>query len=188
MRFSRQLGIVAALLLHLLPTLGDDVITNAMSPIVSYQYPNDLSSEALTNGGVNSPVVSYQYFNALNEPGTALISPIVSYQYFEWPGDEVLRLWSSPRVSYFYPGNDGPPVLLQGRVTDTSGAPLGGAAISVAFGNVPLAGTSSDANGNYAVSLGAGVYSLIVSASGHAKSSRVLTLERFHQSCSVSGV
>ncbi|MCX6929087.1 MAG: peptidoglycan DD-metalloendopeptidase family protein, partial [Verrucomicrobia bacterium] len=59
-----------------------DQITNVMSPIVSYQYPNDLGSEGLTNGG--------------------LISPIASYQYFEWPGNDVLQLNSSPWVSYYY--------------------------------------------------------------------------------------
>jgi hypothetical protein len=138
------------------PLLADDVITNVMSPIMSYQYPDDFSSQALTNGGI--------------------ISPIVSYQYFEWPGDNVLHLWSSPRVSYFYPGNDGPPIVLQGRVTDTIGAPLFGATISIGFGNMPLAQTSTDANGNYALPLGAGLYALTARASGHAQSSRVLTL------------
>ena len=137
----------------MLTALADDVITNVMSPVVSYQY-----------------------FNALDEPGTTLISPIVSYQYFDWPGDDVLGLWASPRVSYFYPGNDGPLIVLQGRVTEPGGALLAGAAISVAFGTLPLAQATTDANGYYAIPLGAGVYALTVSASGHAKSSRVLTL------------
>ena len=144
------------LLAFISPLLADDVITNVMSPIVSYQYPDNFSSQALANGGI--------------------LSPIVSYQYFEWPGDDVLRLWSSPRVSYFYPGNDGPQILLQGRVTDISGTPLSGAAISVAFGSLPLTGTSTEANGNYTLPLGAGLYALTASASGRAKSSRVLTL------------
>ena len=43
--------------------LADDMITNVMSPIVSYQYPNDFSSQALINGGISSPIVSYQYFS-----------------------------------------------------------------------------------------------------------------------------
>jgi hypothetical protein len=58
------------------PLLADEVITNVMSPIISYQYPDDFSSQALTNGGISSPIVSYQYF--------------------EWPGDDVLQLQSSP--------------------------------------------------------------------------------------------
>jgi len=88
MRSLRQFGIVAALLLQLLPAFADDVITNVMSPIVSYQYPNDFSTAALTNGGI--------------------MSPIVSYQYFEWPGDDVLNLQSSPVVSYYYQFLDAP--------------------------------------------------------------------------------
>lgn len=178
MRSSRQLGIVAALLLQLLPTVGDEVITNVMSPIVSYQYPNDLSSEALTNGGVSSPVVSFQYFNALRESGTTLVSPIVSYQYFDWPSDDVVQLLSSPRVSFFYQiGSEPLPLLLQGQVTDTSGAALSGAAVSAAVGLRPVAQTTTSVGGNYSLpSLGAGVYVIKASASGHATSTRVLTL------------
>lgn len=156
MRSFRQLALVAALLLQSLSALADDVITNLMSPVVSFQYPDNFSSQALTNGGI--------------------LSLIASYQYFEWPGDDVLGLWASPRVSYFYPGNDGPQIVLQGRVTGAGGVPLSGAAVSVAFGNLPLTGTSSDANGDYEVPLGAGVYAVTVSASGYAQSSRVLTL------------
>jgi pimeloyl-ACP methyl ester carboxylesterase len=126
-----------------------------MSPIVSFQYPDDFSSQALTNGGI--------------------LSPIVSYQYFEWPGDDVLHLQSSPWVSYFYPGIDGPQIVLQGRVTGGGGAPLASAAVSAAWGSLPVAATSTDANGNYALPLGAGVYALSASAPGYAKSSRVLT-------------
>ena len=73
------------------PLRADDVITNIMSPIVSYQYPENFSSAALTNGGI--------------------LSPIVSYQYFEWPGDDVLNLKSSPMVSYYYQFS-GTPLLL----------------------------------------------------------------------------
>ena len=138
------------------PLLADDVITNVMSPIVSYQYPDDFNTQALTNGGI--------------------ISPIVSYQYYEWPGDDVLGLSGSRPVSYFYPGNDGPLIPLHGRVTGPSGTALPGASVSAAFGSIPLAQTTTDMNGNYSLSLGAGLYALTVSVSGHAKSSRVLTL------------
>lgn len=156
MRSFRHLALVAALLMQSLPTLADDVITNLVSPVVSFQFPQNFGSEALANGGI--------------------LSPIVSYQYFEWPGDNVLGLWASSRVSYFYSGNDGPQITLQGRVTGTGGLPLSGAAISVGFGNLTLTGTTSDVNGDYTVPLGAGVYAVTVSASGYAKSSRVLTL------------
>jgi hypothetical protein len=103
MRFLRQLGIVAALLVQSLPMFADDVITNVMSPVVSYQYQDDFSGS-----GVVSPIVSYPYFNALGESGTTLISPVVSYQYFDWPGDGVLQLSSSPRVSYLFYSYLGP--------------------------------------------------------------------------------
>ena len=88
-----------------------DAITSVMSPIVSYQYPNDLSSEAVTNGGLVSPIASYQYPNdfgseALTNGG--LVSPIASYQYFEWPGNDVMHLDSSPWVSYYYQFLDAP--------------------------------------------------------------------------------
>ena len=129
------------------PLHADDVITNVMSPIVSYQYPDDFSSQALTNGGISSPIVSYQYF--------------------EWPGGDVLHLQSSPWVSYYYPGIDGPQIVLQGRVTGAGGAPLSGAAVSAAWGSLPVAATSTDANGNYALPLGAGVYALSASAAGN---------------------
>jgi pimeloyl-ACP methyl ester carboxylesterase len=88
MRVLKPIGIVAALLLQLLPTFADDVITNIMSPIASYQYPNNFSSEVLTNGGI--------------------MSPIASYQYYEWPGNDILNLQSSPMVSYYYQFLDAP--------------------------------------------------------------------------------
>lgn len=138
-------------LVQLLPVVADDEITNVMSPVVSYQFQEDFS-----NGDV--------------------LSQIVSYQYFEWPGGDVLRLSGSRPVSYFYPGYDGLQIVLQGRVTGTGGLPLSGATVSIAFGNLPLTGTTSAANGDYAVPLGKGVYAVTVSASGYAKSSRVLTL------------
>src|SRR6266700_3176483 len=115
MRSSRQLGIVAALLLQLLPARADDVITNIISPIASYQYPNDFSSEALTNGGIQSSLVSFQYLQnfsnaALTSGG--IMSPLVSYQYFEWPGDDVLRLQSSPLASYYYQYLNAPSLIV----------------------------------------------------------------------------
>jgi pimeloyl-ACP methyl ester carboxylesterase len=91
MRALKPIGIVAALFLQMLPTFAD-VITNIMSPIASYQYPNNFSSEVLTNGGI--------------------MSPIISYQYYEWPGSGILNLQSSPTVSYYYPFLDTPPLTI----------------------------------------------------------------------------
>ena len=95
------------MLLQSLPTFAADVITNVMSPVVSYQYQEDFGS-----AGVLSPIVSYQYFNTLGESGTTIISPIGSYQYFDWPGDDVLQLNSSPWVSYYYQFLNAPPLVI----------------------------------------------------------------------------
>src|ERR1039458_5269743 len=84
MKFCKPILIlVASLVFQSSSVRADDVITNVMSPVVSYQFPSDLGSEALTNGG--------------------LLSPVASYQYFEWPGNDVLQLNNSPVVSYWYP-------------------------------------------------------------------------------------
>jgi hypothetical protein len=91
MRSFRQRALIAALFLQLLPVFAD-VITNVMSPIVSYQYPEDFSSAALTNGGI--------------------MSPIASYQYYEWPGAGILNLQSSPVVSYYYQFLNAPPLTI----------------------------------------------------------------------------
>ena len=133
MRSLRQLALIAALFLQLLPVFAD-VITNVMSPIVSYQYSEDFSSEALTNGGVISPFVSYQYlenFSAAALTNGGIMSPIVSYQYYEWPGNGILNLLSSPVVSYYYDGGTlSGAVAVQGQVLDAStGQPLAGALV-----------------------------------------------------------
>lgn len=143
------------MLLQLLPTRADEAITNVMSPVVSYQY-----------------------FNSLGESGTTTVSPIVSYQYFDWPGDGVLQLSTSPRVSYFWQiGSEPLPLVLHGRVTDVLGVGISGATVSATVGLTPAAQTTTDASGNYALpSLGAGVYALAASASGHARSARAVTL------------
>jgi hypothetical protein len=83
-----SIGVLTVLLLPLSPAKADDVITNIMSPIVSYQYPDTFSSEALTKGGI--------------------MSPIASYQYLEWPGNGILGLQSSPTASYYYQFLDAP--------------------------------------------------------------------------------
>jgi len=176
---GRSLALLALVFVVAISARADDAITNVMSPIVSFQFPQDLDSEALTNGGLISPIVSFQFpddFGSQALTNGGIMSAIVSYQYFEWPGDDVLGLRVSPRVSYFYPGNDGPQIVLQGRVTGTGGSPLASATISVAFGSLPVTGTTSDVSGNYSVPLGAGAYAVTVRASGYAESSRVLTL------------
>ena len=111
MRSIRQLALIAVLSLHWLPAFADDVITNFISPMVSYQYPNNFSSEVLTNGGVQSPIASYQFFENLGSTAltnSGIMSPIASYQYLEWPGNDILNLQYSPTVSYYYQYLDAP--------------------------------------------------------------------------------
>lgn len=160
---------------------ADDVTTNTMSPVVSYQYAEDFGNEAFTNGGVSSPFVSFQYLEdfsgaALSEGG--IISPIVSYQYFEWPGNDVLQLQRSPRVSYYYQfGRTPGSLIVHGRVTDTNGAPLSGATVSAMIYLTPMAQANTDANGNYQMPfLDAGVYNLSAWDATHQTSMRALTL------------
>jgi pimeloyl-ACP methyl ester carboxylesterase len=134
MRISCKLGIIAALLLHSLPALADDLVTNIVSPIASYQYAENYNDAALTNGGVLSPFVSYQFqenftseslaaggilspfvsyqylenFGSFALTNGGILSPFVSYQYYEWPGSGILNLQYSPTVSYYYQFLDAP--------------------------------------------------------------------------------
>ena len=108
---GRSLALPVLLLVAMCSARADDLITNVMSPIASYQYPDNFSSESLTNGGVISPFVSYQYlenFNSAALTNGGIMSPIVSYQYYEWPGSGILNLQYSPTVSYYYQFLDAP--------------------------------------------------------------------------------
>src|ERR1035437_5628382 len=203
MRALKPIGIATVLLLQMLPAFAD-VITNIMSPIASYQYPDNFSSAVLTNGGILSPIASYQYPNnfsseSLTNGGVfssfvsyqylenfstaaltngGIMSPIVSYQYYEWPGSGILNLQSSPTVSYFWQsGSSSGPVVLHGRVTDAHGTPLSGATVAAMIYLSPVAQATTDANGNYQMpSLGAGVYDLSAWDATHQTSMRALTL------------
>lgn len=108
MRSSWQLAVaIAVLLLQFLPAFADDVITNIVSPVVSYQYYDSFGED--TNATVISPIISYQFYDALGEDtNSAIVSPIVSYQYFDWAGVNALNLQSSPVVSYDYLFLDAP--------------------------------------------------------------------------------
>jgi len=93
MKALKLIGIVALFLSQSLPTLADDVITNIMSPIASYQYPDNVSTAALTNGGFMSPLFSYEYPEDLGNmvlSNGGIISPIVSYLFYDWPGTVVI--------------------------------------------------------------------------------------------------
>lgn len=139
------------------PLLAADVITNIVSPVVSYQYFNDLGSEALTNGGVMSPVTSYQYFDSL---GTN-----VTYQ-------------QSAQVSYFYHvGSGAQSVVLAGRVLDAGGAPVAGATVSAAVLEIPQTSTTTAADGTYQLTaLPAGVYVLTAAKTGFTRDQRAVSL------------
>ncbi len=102
MRSSRQLALIAVFLLQLLSAFADEVITNVMSPVVSYQFYDSLNGD--TNSVIISPVVSYQFYDSLVHAGTNafIISPVASYQYFDWPDAASVNFLNSPNVSYYY--------------------------------------------------------------------------------------
>ena len=135
-----------------------DTITNFMSPIVSYQYPEDFSSGALTNGGI--------------------LSPIVSYQYEEWPSNNVLQLLYSKTVSYFYQSSVLPgSVMVQGTVTDANGAGISSATVSLSVGLTLFVAGATGSGGSYALPpVGSGTYVLTATASGYGIAARALTL------------
>ncbi len=162
------------------PVLADALFTNAVSAVVSYQYPEDVSGEALTNG-VISPVVSYQYpddFGTAALTNSAVISPVVSYQYYEWPGDDILHLLYSPYVSYFYQsGNNPTSLVVRGTVTDLAGTGILGATVTASVQQSVVAITTTDSGGHYALpALGSGAYILTASEASHAPCVRPLTL------------
>ena len=142
--------------MQLLPAFADDVITNVMSPVVSYQF-----------------------YDALGEAtNSAIISPVVSYQYFDWLGHGVLQSLNSLEVSYYWPPNlPGPNVSVHGRVVDFSGQPVIGASVSAFTENALNATAQTDFNGNYTLPpLAPSVYALTASKSPVADSKRVVAL------------
>ena len=101
---------LALLLLLTCVAVAADLITDVMSPIVSYQYPENITSMDLAQGAIQSPFVSFQYledFDSASGMNGEILSRFVSYQYYEWPGDDILKLVSSPPVSYLYEFNFG---------------------------------------------------------------------------------
>ena len=102
MKVSRQLAVAIAVLILQLSPVFADVITNVMSPVVSYQFYDALGTD--TNSQIISPAVSYQFYDSLEHAGTnsQVISPVVSYQYFDWPDASSVQFINSPLVSYFY--------------------------------------------------------------------------------------
>jgi hypothetical protein len=157
---------------------AQDIITNVISPVASYQYCDAFGES--TNTPVVSPVVSYQYYDSLSDLGTnsAIISPIVSYQYYEWPGSGILNLLSSPLVSYYYqPASSSGAFVLHGQVTDVHGAVLAGATVWAMVQLTPAAEATADGSGNYQMpSVGPGVYALWAWDSTHQTSIRAVTL------------
>lgn len=160
------------------PLLAADVITNFMSPVVSYQYQDALGAD--TNAPVMSPVVSYQYFNDLGREALTnggIMSPVASYQYFDSLGTNV-TYQQSPQVSYFFNvGSSAQPVALAGRVLDAGGAPVAGATISAAVVENPQTSTTTAADGSYQLTaLPAGVYVLTAAKSGYTRDQRAVSL------------
>jgi hypothetical protein len=121
MKSWKQIGVIATLLLQWLPAFADDVITSFMSPIASYQSAQDLSSEALTAGGIQSPFVSFQYLQdfgsaALNNGGIS--SPFASYLFQQNYAGDVLANGGaiSPFVSFQYPNRLDTEILTSGGI------------------------------------------------------------------------
>jgi hypothetical protein len=156
MKASRQLVVViAALVLQLSPAFADDVITNVMSPVVSYQYYGALGTD--TN--------------------STIVSPIASYQYFDSPNASSVQYINSPLVSYLYQFITSlVPVAIHGHVTDANGVPLAGAGL-LYFG-ISSTIITTDANGYYQFPTAAtgGTYDLLVSKTGYQGQMRGLTL------------
>ena len=127
MKSWKQICVIATLLLQWLPAFADDVITNFMSPIASYQSAQDLSSEALTAGGIQSPFVSFQYpedFSgaALNNGGIS--SPFASYLFQQNYAGDVLANGGaiSSFVSYQYPNRLDTEILTSGGILSPIGS------------------------------------------------------------------
>lgn len=181
---------------------ADDVVTNVMSQVVSYQFNDSLAEN--TNSPVVSPVVSYQFYDSLREdtnaiitslivsfqffdtlasPGTnsLIMSPVASYQYFDWPDATEVHFLNSQPASFYYQFNSEiMPVFLHGRVTDVNGTAISGVTVSAKVLMSLAAQATSDAAGNYQMpSLGAGVYNLFAGDATHQTSMRGLTLNAY---------
>jgi hypothetical protein len=148
----------ASLLVQGVSILADDVITNVMSPIVSYQFPDDYNSQALTNGGISSAIASYVYC--------------------EWPGNENVPMERSPTVSYFYQGGaSGVPVAVQGRVVDALGQPVAQTIVEARVLASPAASAVTGADGRYTLPvLPTGTYALSAVKGGWLADRRVVAL------------
>ena len=146
-RIAASIAVLAAV------ARADDVITNVMSPLVSY-----LTVDVNTN----------------------IISPPVSYLSLDWLGDSNVTFHAAPVVSYFYQIGNGTGTALfaiQGTVTDPTGAGIPGATVKASISQSVIAQTATDSGGQYALpALGAGVYVLRVSEATHASAARALTL------------
>ena len=159
------------------PLRADDVITNIMSPVVSYQYQEALGTDA--NSPVMSPVVSYQYYNDLGSEAltnSGILSPIVSYQYFDSLGTNVSYQNSAP-VSYFFNvPNGGNTFTLTGHVLDASGATVSGATVTASILETTQATATTAANGTYQIpALPQGVYVFSAAKAGYARDRRVVS-------------
>ncbi len=177
LRFPRYLVAILLLAVFTSVALADDVITNFMSPVVSYQYQEALGADA--NSPVMSPVVSYQYFNdfsteALTNGG--IISPIVSYQYFDSLGTNV-SYQQSPPVSYFFNvPSGGNTFTLTGRVLDASGTTMSGATVTASILETTQATATTAPNGTYQIpALPQGVYVFSAAKAGYARDRRVVS-------------
>src|ERR1035437_1271816 len=97
MRFSKQLAVaIAALILQLLPAFADDVITNVMSPVVSYQYCDALGTG--TNSTIVSSIASYQYLDSLHTSSVQYINSLSVSYYYPFLDTPLFNIFSTVRV------------------------------------------------------------------------------------------
>ncbi len=115
----RQVVAVTVLLAQARFACADETITNFMSPILSYQYSEDLTDSVLTNGGVASASASYQFPQELDSEANGNVStPVVSYRYVQEIRNEIITNGgiASFVLSYEYPRSLDLEILTNGNI------------------------------------------------------------------------
>lgn len=130
---------------------ADDVITNIMSPVVSYLY---------------------------HDANTNIMSAPMSYLFFDTLPDSNLTFHASQPVSYFYQfGNGAALYAMQGLVKDIAGAGIAGATVAASVNQAVVAQTTTGIDGQYALpALAEGVYVLKATELTYESSARALML------------
>ena len=164
--FARLLGVLACReAVH-----GQDSY-EANSPVVSYLFQEPLSNDILY-----SPPVSYVFQDTVAID--AVHSPVVSYLFEEALPTDVLTSFSSAPVHYFFNVGAGTtPLIVRGKVVDSSGHPLAGVTVTASILNVALGSAVTAADGSYELpSLPSGVYHFAARCPSFVSDRRVVGL------------